>query len=372
MRRILLLFLLQPSTFGGSAYSSDPSTAPAWLGLRVGSRVERGAEWRYGEQDGGGRGTVVELRRWRGASVPAPLAAAAADGPAPPPQLNASAAPPLIAARVRWDATGGVNAYRWGGAARELSLVGWRPLTAEEAAVPGSTAEALAGEAARAAASGALAGSTLRRLWAAWGGADWRGAARGWWAEGWPACGGGGREPGAAAPRGAWAGLACAPDARTLLGVDLSGGGLRGPLGGGGALEALAELGGLQSLNLARNGLGGAVPPALCALAQLRVLDLSHNALEGELPACLGDLPHLQLLSLAGNPGLTGPLPERWARLRALRALHLHGCERLAGPLPRALADLLAAGVRHVSLPAALRDPAAQALAGGAAAAAEG
>jgi hypothetical protein len=347
---LALPFIFTPSGLSPPPPPSDERDAPSWRGLRVGSRVERGADWdpRYGAQDGGGRGTVVELRPWRGGSP---------EGGAP----NASSS--LVAARVRWDATGAVNAYRWGapgGGPRDLAVVGWRPLSAEEAAVPSSASEVLAAEAARAVASAALGGA-LRALWAAWGGPGWR-SARGWWAAGWPACGGGGREPGAAAPRAAWEGLACAPDHGALLGVDLSGGGLRGPLGGGGALEALPAAG-LQSLNLARNALSGGLPEALCGLTQLRFLDLSYNALEGPLPPCLGDLLHLEVLSLAGNAGLTGPVPPRWARLRALRALHLHGCEQLEGPLPRTVAEL-AAGVRHVSLPGALREhPAAAAAA---------
>lgn len=342
------VILLAPRATG----QGDAASALEWRGLRVGSRVERGPDWCYAEQDGGGRGTVIELRPWRGGG-----------GDAQSPNSTGS---PLIAARVRWDATGTVNAYRWAapggaGAVRDLAVVGWRPLSAEEAAVPSSSTELLAGEASRAMA-GAFLATPLRALWAAWGGPGWH-AARGWWAEGWPPCGGGGREPGAAAPRGAWEGLACRSDHGSLLGVDLSGAGLHGPLGGGGALEALGELpsrGGLQSLNLARNALRGGVPEELCALTQLRFLDLSHNELEGPLPACLGDLVHLEVLALAGNPALKGPLPARWARLTALRALQLHGCEQLEGPLPRAVAELLAR-VRHVSLPAALRfHPAAQ------------
>ena len=311
---LLLLLLCAPSAF---AEVPDDPTAPTWRGISVGSRVQRGPGWTYGDQDGGlpgARGTVVELRPWRGASS------------------NGT----LVAARVRWDATGAVNAYRWdfpGTGVRDLALVGWRPLSAEEAAVPSAFAEAAAA-AARRASNSELLTEALRVVWRAWGGPGWR-ASRGW-AEALlgsrgggvyeeaappplPPCGGG-RAPGAAAPRRAWEGLACSQDHDALLGVDLSGNGLSGSLGGGGALAALAALPreGLASLSLSRNALNGALPETLCQFTQLRFLDLSHNALTGPLPACLGDLALLEVLALAGNPGLVGPLPARWARLRAL------------------------------------------------------
>jgi hypothetical protein len=69
---------------------------------------------------------VVELRPWRRAGE---------DG---------AAVRGLLAARVKWDATGALNAYRWdapgeGDGARDLALVGWRPLSVAEAGLaPGS------------------------------------------------------------------------------------------------------------------------------------------------------------------------------------------------------------------------------------------
>jgi hypothetical protein len=144
-----------------AAPALPPPDAATLHGLSIGSRVTRGASWSYGEQDGGAGslGTVLEFRPWRGSG-------------------NAST---VVAARVRWDATGAVNAYRWAFGAtgeRDLELVSWRPLTTAESAVPTShdAAAALleAGEA-----DGPALAAVLHRVWHAWGGPRWR-AARGW------------------------------------------------------------------------------------------------------------------------------------------------------------------------------------------------
>ena len=341
----LLLLALQPRA---ACSVADGAEAPSWRGIRLGSRVTRGPAWAYGDQDGGagGEGTVVELRPWRRAGE---------DG---------AAVRGLLAARVKWDATGALNAYRWdapgeGDGARDLALVGWRPLSVAEAGLAPSHAEAAAAEEARARGSAALVGP-LRALWAALGGARWVSQ------RGWPAAlvggapgGGGGGGGGALAPEllpcgvpghAGWEGVACTPDHAGLLGLDLSGNGLAGELSEA-ALAALPS--GLQSLNLARNALTGELPAAaLCRFTDLRVLDLSFNRLRGPLPACLGELVALEVLYLANND-LQGRLPPLWARLQRLQALHLQGNARLEAPLTQPLEERLR-GVPHLALPPAL------------------
>ena len=75
----------------GDAIRADVRSQP----ISVGARVRRGPHWnpRYGDQDGGGLGTVIEMKHWAGA-------AAAALGP--------------DAVHVRWDCSGKEYLYRWG------------------------------------------------------------------------------------------------------------------------------------------------------------------------------------------------------------------------------------------------------------------
>ena len=316
-----------------------------WKGIRVGSRVIRGPNWEYGDQDGGagGKGTVLELRPWRRALA------------------NGTSPTGLIAARVLWDATGSVNAYRWdapGTGERDLSLVGWRPLSVEEASLPSFYEEALALAGARERGSAALV-PALRELWVHLGGLGWH-VKKGWR----EAFSGGTGVPdssmqflpcGAAAGalgRGnlGWEGVVCSTENLFVLGLDLSGNGLRGNLSGP-AWDLLPE--GLQSLSLARNSLYGPLPPTLCRFKGLRFLDLSSNHLEGPLLACLGDLTSLEVLYLSDN-SFTGSLPPSWARLRALQGLHLHGNEGLVPPASEALRGVLKK-IKHLTLPSRLK-----------------
>ncbi len=324
----------------------------------MGSRVTRGPAWAYGEQDGGagGVGTVLELRPWRRAADEGSGGGGGGGGG------GGNLTQGLLAARVKWDATGATDAYRWDapgapGGARDLALVGWRPLSVEEAALaPSYVAEAEA-EAQRERGSAALVGA-LAGLWGALGGAGWT-SQRGWRA----ALGGSGsgssggsdtvllpeQLPCGGPGHAGWEGVACTPDHASLLGLDLSGNGLAGELGEG-ALSALPS--DLQSLSLARNALTGALPQALCRFRQLRFLDLSFNRLTGPLPPCLGELAALEVLYLAHND-LRGRVPPLWARLQALQALHLQGNALLEAPLSQPLQERLR-GVQHLALPPAL------------------
>jgi len=267
----------------------------------------------------------------------------------------------MIAARVLWDATGKINAYRWdapGAGERDLTLVGWRPLTREEASRPSFLDEAVATATVRESASLSLI-PALRELWFKLDGTSWL-VKKGWheaFLEGSavPAssiqflpCG----ASAGALGRGflGWEGVVCSTDNSFILGLDLSGNKLSGNLS-----EPNWELfpDGLQSLSLARNSLRGPLPHSICRFKRLRFLDLSSNSLEGPLPSCLGDLLFLEILYLSGN-SFSGSLPPSWARLGALQGLHLHGNEGLGPPISEALRATLGK-IKHLTLPLRLK-----------------
>ena len=85
-------------------------------------------------------------------------------------------------------------------------------------------------------------------------------------------------------------------------------------------------------LDLDGNGLSGPLPPELGNLSSLTELELQNNRLSGPIPAELGNLSHLRILALTGN-GLSGPLPPELAQLSSLLGLWLRSND-LAGPIP--------------------------------------
>lgn len=152
-----------------------------------------------------------------------------------------------------------------------------------------------------------------------------------------------------------WAGVTC-DDSGGVVGINLDGRGLRGPLGGG-----LSRLLQLQEIRVARNQLtGGATAssaqppwrgnllcsarqPACCkhkkppsptlfhagtlpaewaALANLTAIDVSSNKLSGPLPDSWGPaLTALHRFNASGNGALNGTLPASWSRMASLQVL---------------------------------------------------
>ena len=102
---------------------------------------------------------------------------------------------------------------------------------------------------------------------------------------------------GAAAGFCAWAGVACDDAGLRVVGLNLSGAGLAGPVP-----RALARLDALEAIDLSANALTGPIPAALGGLASLQVLLLYSNQLTGEVPAALANPANDQ--SFLGNPGL--------------------------------------------------------------------
>ncbi|CAL5096633.1 unnamed protein product [Urochloa decumbens] len=159
-----------------------------------------------------------------------------------------------------------------------------------------------------------------------------------------------------------WPGVACAPDGRTVVSLDVSSYNLSGALS-----PAIGDLSGLRFLSAASNSLSGALPPAITALRELRHLNLSNNQFNGTLSgldfsaarglevldlydndlagaltddaAGLSGLPALRHLDLGGN-FFSGAIPRAFCRgFPAIEFLSLAG-NSLSGPIPPDLANL--------------------------------
>ena len=94
----------------------------------------------------------------------------------------------------------------------------------------------------------------------------------------------------------------------------------------------------VTGIDLANQGLGGAIPPMVGRLQSLDYLRLSGNSLTGPIPLELATLPRLEVLYLDGNQ-FSGPIPADLGRLTALEDLFLQN-NRLAGTIPPELAGM--------------------------------
>jgi Leucine-rich repeat (LRR) protein len=79
--------------------------------------------------------------------------------------------------------------------------------------------------------------------------------------------------------------------------------------------DTLANLQGLEELDLGRNGIRG-VPPQVASLRGLKKLSLDYNDIH-DLPAFVGELKNLQELSLNANGGMR--LPQSLANIKGLK-----------------------------------------------------
>ncbi|MXW56736.1 MAG: hypothetical protein F4Z59_08815, partial [Gemmatimonadales bacterium] len=128
------------------------------------------------------------------------------------------------------------------------------------------------------------------------------------------------------APLGEWYRVAT-DDAGRVVGLDLDGNGLSGPLP-----HELGNLSSLKELELQNNRLTGPIPPELGNISSLRILTLTGNRLSGPIPPELGELSSLLGLWLRSN-SLTGPIPPEFGNLSSLVWLSL-GSNDLTGPVP--------------------------------------
>jgi hypothetical protein len=103
--------------------------------------------------------------------------------------------------------------------------------------------------------------------------------------------------------------------------------------------DTLADLRGLEELDLGRNGIGS-VPRQVASLRGLKKLSLDYNEIR-EIPAFVGDLPNLRELSVNANGGVA--LPESLAKIKGLKVfmgnnrLTLAAQKRLRARFPAAV-----------------------------------
>lgn len=122
-----------------------------------------------------------------------------------------------------------------------------------------------------------------------------------------------------------WFGVACWSG--SVTDVDLVNNALTGSIP-----SELANLGGLESLNLGMNSLSGLIPPELGTLTNLGVLILQNNSLSGSIPPELGNLSSLFQLHLTNNQ-LSGSIPSELANLSDLDTMVLN-FNSLTGSIP--------------------------------------
>lgn len=128
-----------------------------------------------------------------------------------------------------------------------------------------------------------------------------------------------------------WQGLQCTQSVTSqqcfISGIILSSYGLKGFIS-----PSLANLSGLQILDLGVNYISGTIPLELGNLTNLVHFILDTNRLSGPLPSSLGALTRLTHLLLDTNC-LSGPLPTSFGRLEKLENLYLSN-NFLTGHLP--------------------------------------
>ncbi|KAJ9567624.1 hypothetical protein OSB04_003590 [Centaurea solstitialis] len=154
-----------------------------------------------------------------------------------------------------------------------------------------------------------------------------------------------------------WTRVLCDDRAQRVVGLDLSGLRLTGPVSphignltylrslqlqnnqfNGLLPETITNLLSLQVLNISFNNIQGTIPPNIGRCIELTVLDFMQNQLSGSIPQALTLLPNLQTLNLARNR-LSGPIPPSIANLSSLSTLNL-GTNTLSGTIPSDLSRL--------------------------------
>jgi Leucine-rich repeat (LRR) protein len=143
-----------------------------------------------------------------------------------------------------------------------------------------------------------------------------------------------------------WDGVSCDPKTGNVVGLDLAGSDLNGPLRSNSSLFRLQHL---QKLYLGCNtsfgslsyndGLkGGELLDSIGNLKYLKVLSLRGCNLFGKIPSSLGNLSYLTHLDLSFND-FTGVIPDSMGNLNYLRVLNLGKCN-FYGKVPSSLGNL--------------------------------
>ena len=138
-------------------------------------------------------------------------------------------------------------------------------------------------------------------------------------------------DPCGASAGSSWVGITCnALEPSGVTGITLRNAAIYADLTD--AVTAFAQLGTLQSINLAQNSLYNAIPSALGQLVSLTSINLEKNFLQGTLPSDIGLLTNLVTLDLS-NCQLDGVLPPALSRATSLKVLDLVNNTYLCGAL---------------------------------------
>jgi Leucine-rich repeat (LRR) protein len=128
-----------------------------------------------------------------------------------------------------------------------------------------------------------------------------------------------------------WPGVTCSKGFPTrVVSLDLGSSHFLGEI-----FSCIANLTSLWLVNLANNGLTGAIPKELGRLPQLHTLNLAGNRLEGNIPDSLGTSSTVSHVNLANN-SFTGSIPYSLASSSSLSSLILSR-NTLTGGIPSVL-----------------------------------
>ncbi|KAH9656858.1 Receptor-like protein 6 [Citrus sinensis] len=89
----------------------------------------------------------------------------------------------------------------------------------------------------------------------------------------------------------------------------------------------------LTSIILSSNRFDGMIPTSIANLKGLQVLNLDNNNLQGHIPSCLGNLTNLESLDLSNNNFL-GQIPQQLVELTFLEFFNVSD-NYLTGPIPQ-------------------------------------
>ncbi|KAH9752521.1 Receptor-like protein 6 [Citrus sinensis] len=89
----------------------------------------------------------------------------------------------------------------------------------------------------------------------------------------------------------------------------------------------------LAGIILSNNTFDGAIPASIANLKGLQVLNLQYNNLQGHIPSCLGNLTNLESLDLSDNK-ISGRIPQQLVELTFLAFFNVSD-NYLTGPIPQ-------------------------------------
>ncbi|XP_024039382.1 receptor-like protein 9DC3 [Citrus clementina] len=88
----------------------------------------------------------------------------------------------------------------------------------------------------------------------------------------------------------------------------------------------------LAGIILSNNSFDSVIPASIANLKGLQVLNLQNNSLQGHIPSCLGNLPNLESLDLSNNK-FSGQIPQQLVELTFLEFFNVSD-NHLTGLIP--------------------------------------